>query len=280
MASQRRRLFAALFGMAIVLMITGTSRSAFASPGCDAMNIPWQPVTPLMKALNVELAAGTYKFKGFDKGDTIVAKVSINHMANNQFADPNGYGELSLGAVQPGESDGIFVVPSSLGGFTYVVPADTPAMFVVQLEDVGGADDPVPHMSVSCTSARANAPEARSDAGLILHPQPGTDMMSKISGAWTWSCCRNHNYQGALKIFDVASDGAFTASYGDDSKVTVGKIVGNRISWTRHVAACGGGDQVWTGLVQSSGAGLTITGVWSGTCSDLKDGEDFSATKQ
>jgi len=109
--------------------------------------------------------------------------------------------------------------------------------------------------------------------------QPSAGIASQISGTWSWSCCKNRNYQGALTIFDVAADGTFAASYGDDSRVTLGKVDGNRIRWTRHVAACGGGDQVWTGVVQSSGPRLAITGVWSGTCSYLNDGEDFSATK-
>ena len=119
------------------------------------------------------------------------------------------------------------------------------------------------------------------DAGPIAAPPKAEHTSTdKVSGTWAWSCCTNHNYRGALTISAVASDGTFTASYGDDSRVTVGKIVGDRISWTRHVTACGGGDQVWTGVVNSSGASLTIKGAWSGTCSELKNGEDFSATKQ
>lgn len=110
-------------------------------------------------------------------------------------------------------------------------------------------------------------------------PTAQTASTASISGSWGWSCCRNHNYRGTLTISAVARDGSFTASYDDDSTVHDGRIVDGRISWTRHVLACGGGDQFWAGSVRPSGATLTITGVWTGTCSELRDGDDFTATR-
>jgi hypothetical protein len=125
---------------------------AYASPGCAAMNIPWQLVDPLLKSWNADIHNGTYQMKGFQKGDRIVAKVSINFMTGNQFADPNGYGELGLIAAQPGATTGTMIVAPLRGGFTYVVPADTPALFIFRFEDVGGENDPG-HFSVTCTNA-------------------------------------------------------------------------------------------------------------------------------
>lgn len=110
-------------------------------------------------------------------------------------------------------------------------------------------------------------------------PSAPTAQTASISGSWAWSCCRNHNYRGTLTISAVARDDSFAASYDDDSTVRDGKIEGGHISWTRHVLACGGGDQFWSGAVRPSGATLTITGVWTGTCSELRDGDDFTATR-
>lgn len=92
--------------------------------------------------------------KGFKKGDRIVAKVSIHFMTDNKFADPNGYGELGLIAAQPGAATGTIIVAPLRGGFTYVVPADTSALFIFRFEDVGDRDDPG-HFSVKCTNAGA-----------------------------------------------------------------------------------------------------------------------------
>ena len=110
-------------------------------------------------------------------------------------------------------------------------------------------------------------------------PSAPTAQTPSIAGSWAWSCCRNHNYRGTLIISAVARDGSFTASFDDDRTVHDGKIADGRISWTRHVLACGGGDQFWAGSIRRSGATLTITGVWTGTCSELRDGDDFTATR-
>jgi hypothetical protein len=110
-------------------------------------------------------------------------------------------------------------------------------------------------------------------------PSAPTEPAATISGSWAWSCCRNHNYRGTLVISAVAPDGRFSAAYDDDSTVRDGRIAGDRISWTRHVLACGGGDQFWAGSIRRAGATLTIAGVWSGACSELRDGDDFTATR-
>jgi len=155
MAYQERRgkfHIAALIGITFAALVGGTTRDAYASPGCDAINFPWQSVDPWMSATNAEIADGKYPIRGFKKGDRIIAKLSTHHM-DNQFADPRGYGELALGSIPPGASEGPYIVAPSFGGFTYVVPADTPNTFMFEFDDIGGTDDPDPHFSVTCTNA-------------------------------------------------------------------------------------------------------------------------------